>query len=333
MNFVVLYTTIMVKINNFTWENLPRPILALAPMAGVTDSPFRQICREAGADVVYSEMISVTGLFHHSLKTERLFKFTRLEHPLIIQIFGAVPEHFAYAARYITEQVKPDGIDINFGCPVKDVIKTGAGSYLMKNLALAQEVLSAVRENTPLPVSIKTRTQVGDVTVLDLLETIKAISLQALMVHGRSFTQKFSGPINIELIREAKRMFKGVVLANGNMNTPEQVQEILSQTGCDGVGLARGVLGRPYLFSQVKEFLAKQRYTKPRFSDVVQTILKQAQLMQKEKGDHGIIEMRKHLGWYVHDFPGAKNLRNRLYRCLTYKEMAEILLENSSRFG
>jgi tRNA-dihydrouridine synthase len=135
------------------------------------------------------------------------------------------------------------------------------------------------------------------------------------------------------LVKEAKKMFKGIVLANGNMYTPEQIQEVLSLTGCDGVGLARGVLGKPYLFTQAREFLAKQKYTKPFFSEVVQTILNQAQLMQKEKGDRGIIEMRKHLGWYVHDFPGAKNLRNRLYRCSTYKEMTEILLENSRRFS
>ncbi|MBI5555573.1 MAG: tRNA-dihydrouridine synthase [Elusimicrobia bacterium] len=318
---------------NLTWENLPRPILALAPMAGVTDSPFRRICRSAGADVVYSEMISVTGLFYHSPKTRRLFNFTPQEQPLIIQIFGAIPEHFAYAARYITEQVTPAGIDINFGCPVREVIKTGAGCYLMKNLSLAKEVLSAVRENTNLPVSIKTRAQVGDITVLDLLAAVKDVSLQALMVHGRSFTQKFSGAINIKLIREAKKLFPGVVLANGNLNSPEQVKEILDQTGCDGVGLARGVLGRPYLFTQVKEFIRQQRYTKPRFSEVVQTILKQAKMMQEEKGNHGLIEMRKHLGWYVHDFPGARNLRNQLYRCSTYEEMAEILLENSNRFG
>ncbi|MDD5354255.1 MAG: tRNA-dihydrouridine synthase [bacterium] len=312
---------------------MPQPILALAPMAGVTDSPFRRICREAGADVVYSEMISVTGLFHHSPKTQRLFRFTDQEQPLIIQIFGAVPEHFAYAAKYITEQVQPAGLDINLGCPVKDVIKTGAGSYLMKNLALAKEVLSAVRENTSLPVSIKTRTEVGRVTVLDFLDAVKNVPLQALMVHGRSFSQKFSGAINIELIKEAVKKFKGVVLANGNMNTPEQIQAVLSQTGCHGVGLARGVLGKPYLFTQAREFLAKGRYTKPLFSEVVETITKHTQLMQEEKGAHGIIEMRKHLGWYVHDFPGARNLRNQLYHCSTYKEIAEILLENSRRFG
>lgn len=333
MNFVVLYTTTMTKINKFAWENLPRPILALAPMAGVTDSPFRRICREAGADVVYSEMISVTGLFHSSPKTRRLLSFTPEEQPLILQIFGAIPEHFAYAAKYITEQVKPAGIDINFGCPVRDVIKTGAGCYLMKNLPLAKEVLSAVRENTDLPVSFKTRTQVGDVTILDFLVAVKDISLQALMLHGRSFTQKFSGTINMDLIRKAKKLFKGVVLANGNINSPEQVKEVLDQTACDGVGLARGVLGQPGLFTQVKEFFRLQRYTKPRFSEVVQTILKQARMMRDEKGEHGLVEMRKHLGWYVHDFPGARDLRNQLYRCSTYEEMAEILLENSRRFG
>lgn len=312
---------------------MPRPILALAPMAGVTDSPYRIICREFGADVVYSEMVSVTGLFHKSPKTRKLLYFTEPERPLIIQMFGADPEHFAYAARYLTEEVKPDGLDINFGCPVKDVIKTGAGCYLMKNLTLAREVLSAVRENTGLPVSIKTRAHVGDVSVLDLLEKIKGLDIQALMIHGRTFSQKFSGPINMELIKEAKAAFPGVVLANGNMHTPEEVKQVLDGTGGDGVGLARGVMGRPQLFTQTKDYLRDGKYAKPLFNEMVKIALRQARLMQETKGQHGILEMRKHLGWYVHDFPGARTLRNKLYACSTFAEIEEILLENISKFG
>ncbi len=321
------------KINQFTWEKLKKPILALAPMAGVSDSPYRLICRELGADIVYSEMVSVAALCHHSPKTKSLLEFTDAERPLILQIFGSEPEQFAVAAKFVDAEVKPDGLDINFGCPVRDVIKTGAGCYLMKDLARSRVVLEAVLANTTLPVSIKVRTEVGGVTVLDLLDKIAGLDLKAIMIHGRTFSQKFSGPINIELIKEAKKRFKGVVLANGGLHTPESVAQVLADTGCDGVGLARGVMGRPYLFTQAREYLEAGKYQPPVFVDIQKIILRQAKLMAETKGPRGVMEMRKHLGWYVHDFPGAKKLRARFYACTTYAEIEQILLDNPLRFG
>lgn len=319
------------KINEFTWEKIKKPILALAPMAGITDSPFRRICRDLGADVVYSEMVSVTGLFHNSPKSAKLLYFDQQERPLIVQLFGSNPEHFAFASKYITENIKPDGLDINFGCPVKDVIKTGAGCYLMKNLEKSREVLQAVLANTHLPVSVKARTQVGQVSILDFVEKIKDLKIKVLMIHGRSFSQKFSGLVNLELMKEVKKIFKGIVLANGNINNPLEVKKILEQTHCDGVGLARGVLGRPFLFTQVKQFLETNSYEKPDFSQIIRLILRQAKLMLEIKGEHGLIELRKHLGWYVQGFPGARILRNKLYLCTTLAQIEDILLENSCR--
>jgi len=184
-----------------------------------------------------------------------------------------------------------------------------------------------------LPVSIKVRTEVGGVTVLDLLDKIAGLDLKAIMIHGRTFSQKFSGPINIELIKEAKKRFKGVVLANGGLHTPESVAQVLADTGCDGVGLARGVMGRPYLFTQAREYLEAGKYQPPVFVDIQKIILRQAKLMAETKGPRGVMEMRKHLGWYVHDFPGAKKLRARFYACTTYAEIEQILLDNPLRFG
>lgn len=319
------------KIKSFAWENLAKPILALAPMAGVTDSSFRRLCREFGADVVYGEMVSATGLFHKSSKTKFLLEFNQEEQPFVVQLFGSNPEHFAYAARYITEEIKPAGIDINFGCPVRKVLKAGAGSSLMKNLNLADEVIQAVLANTTLPVSIKTRTFVENVSVLELLQKIQKLPIAAIMIHGRSSSQKFSGPINKEIIGEAKNIFPGVVLANGNMHTPEEISAVLKETKVDGVGLARGVLGRPYLFRQAKDYFSTGAYKRPAFADIKKIILAHAAMIEKQKGEWGIREMRKHLGWYVQGFPGAKVLRSKLYAANSYRQVEEILnlmLEN-----
>lgn len=320
------------KSNFFAWEKLKKPIVALAPMAGVTDSPFRRLCQFYGADVVYGEMVSAAGLFHQSPKTKRLLDFTREEYPFIVQLFGAKPEEFGYAARFITAEIKPAGLDINLGCPVRDIIETGAGSYLMRNLNAAHEVIQAVIENTTRPVSIKTRTFVDDISVLALLEKIRKLPVAAVMIHGRSFSQKFSGPINKEIIKEAKSIFPGIVLANGSMHTPEEIKSVLAETQADGVGLARGVLGRPFLFKQVKDYFFQGAYKEPSFKEVKEIVLKHAKMMEAQKGERGIVEMRKHLGWYVQGFPGAKLLRNKLYRSATYKQIDEIL-QGSQRNG
>jgi tRNA-dihydrouridine synthase len=200
-----------------------RPMLALAPMAGFSDAPFRRICKKEGADVLYSEMASVAAIYYASksrkknlftenAKTMSLLKFSRiLERPYVVQLFGSDPEQFAVATRIISEKIKPDGIDINFGCPVPKIIKQGAGSGLMKDLKKSREVIEAVLNNTKLPVSIKIRLEAGGVNFKEFLENISDLNISALMIHGRTLKQGFIGEADFKKIKEARKYFKGII--------------------------------------------------------------------------------------------------------------------------
>ena len=165
--------------DNF-WDKLKKPIYALAPMAGVTDSAFRQICKDFGADVVYSEMASVTALVYNPAKTLEMLKFSPKERPYVVQLFGSNPEHFAKAVKLVEKEIKPDGIDINFGCPVPKVARQKAGAELFKDLKLSREVIKSVIANTTLPVSIKTRTKVGTVDILEFLKYVSDLDIKAI---------------------------------------------------------------------------------------------------------------------------------------------------------
>ena len=224
------------------WESLRKPIFALAPLSGVTDSAFRRICKGFGADVVYSELCSSTAFAYQPEATLRAMRFDDSERPYVVQLFGNNPEHFATAARRVTSEIRPDGIDINFGCPIAKVFKRGAGAALMTNLPLAKEVIRSVIENTHLPVSIKTRTMVKGVDLLSFLDYIGDLEIQALMIHGRSYAQGFSGPNDIETTREARAHFKGIILANGGVKSAAEGLELLERTQADGIGIARGRL-------------------------------------------------------------------------------------------
>ncbi|MFA5899078.1 MAG: tRNA-dihydrouridine synthase family protein, partial [Hyphomicrobium sp.] len=204
------------------WQKIERPILALAPMAGITDSAFRQICRAHGADVTYSEMASVSALFYKPAKTLELVRFKAKERPYIVQLFGNNPEHFAVATKIITKEVKPDGIDINFGCPAKKVFKHGSGCALMPQIELAREIISAVCDNTSLPVSIKIRAGVSEssalgkpraelskpksISALEFIKKTKDLPYCAVMVHGRTYEGGFSGLVDWEIISQIKKI-------------------------------------------------------------------------------------------------------------------------------
>ncbi len=302
-----------------------KPIYALAPMAGVTDSAFRQICKEYGADVLYSEMASATALVYAPKKTLEIVEFAKKERPYVVQLFGSKPEHFAIATKIITEKVKPDGIDINFGCPVKKVQKQGAGAILMSNLKLSYEVIKSVVENTDLPVSVKCRAYVEvswdkKISVLDFLEKIKELDIKALMIHGRSMSQGRTGEIDWEIIKEAKNRFNGIVLANGGITDAKIAKDLLEKTGVDGLGIARGALGRPWIFSQliIKNYQLS-------IKDIYKVALRHAKLAYKLKGDAGIREMRKHLCWYAAGLPGAAELRGKLVKVESLAEIKKIL--------
>jgi len=306
--------------NNF-WQKLNKPIYALAPMAGITDSAFRQICKQFGADVVYSEMASINALAYNPEKTLEMLKFNSIERPYVVQLFGNNPEYFAQATKIIEKEIKPDGIDINFGCPVPKIAKQKAGAELMKDLSLAKKVIQAVINNTNLPVSIKTRIQAGQVDILQFLEYINDLDIKALMIHGRTLKQGFSGPINFEIIKKAKKYFSGIILANGGINDLISAQEILSKTQVDGLGLARGILGNPWLF----EFLKKQKERNISLIETKKIILQHVDLMIKLKPKKAIIEMRKHLCWCIKNFPQAKRLREKLVKVETLDDIIKLI--------
>ncbi|MBA3047136.1 tRNA-dihydrouridine synthase [Patescibacteria group bacterium] len=336
--------------NNF-WEKLKKSnklIYALAPMAGITDSAFRQICKEFGADVVYSEMASATALAYNPKKTLEMLQSSKKEAPYIIQLFGNNPKHFEIATKLITKkklisdirspisEVR-NGIDINFGCPVKKVIKQGAGAALMQDLKLSKEVIKSVLNNTDLPISIKLRGKSGNIDCLQFLNYMKDLPISAVMIHGRTFAQGFSGPVDTEIIKKARNYFNGIILANGGVGTltpshspqnalrergvKEYAECLLKETGADGIGIARGALGKPWIFSEVRSKKLEVRSN----DEIFRVALKHAKLAEKLKGRQGIIEMRKHLCWYVHGLPGAREMRQRLVKVETIKDIEKIL--------
>jgi len=310
------------------WKKLKktgRPILALAPMAGFTDSSFRQICKKYGADILYSEMASSTALYYNSQSVKNTtLDLLRFEKPkekyYVVQLFGSDPDHFAVAAQIITEEIKPDGIDINFGCPVPKVCRQGAGAALMKNLKNSRLVIEAVLANTNLPVSIKIRAKAGEMDALEFLKNISDLPIAALMIHGRTLVQGFAGVPDFKIIKKARKYFKGVILANGGINNLADARQALEKSAADGLGLARGILGRPWLFKEIKENQEVELKSK----QIFRIAINHAAKIQELKGKSGIIELRKHLVWYVQGLSGAAKLREKLVKVNSLKDIKKI---------
>lgn len=306
-------------------------------MAGITDSAFRQVCREHGADVVYSEMASVSALFFRPQKTLELVRFNKKERPYVVQLFGKNPEHFAKATRIITKKVRPDGIDINFGCPAKKVFGNGSGCALMPQKELTREIILAVCENTDLPVSLKIRAGVKKHTAVDFIKNIKDLPFSAVMVHGRTYEGSFHGDVDFKIVEKIKKLIPNkIVLANGGINTPEDAVKILKKYPLlDGLGIARGAWGRPYIFAQIKDLLQynsllfEERCREATegfdFKTIKKIMLRHARLIWKDKKELGMFEIRKHLAWYIKGFPGAADLRKQLVQAKSVGEIKKIL--------
>lgn len=326
--------------DNF-WNKLKeakQPILALAPMAGFTDSSFRVICKEQGADVLYSEMASVAALYYANRKTSNdrsaqvtkdLLQFNKkIEKNYVVQLFGSEPEHFAMAAKYVSQEIKSDGIDINFGCPVPKVVKQGAGSALMQDLKRSREVIKAVLANTNLPVSIKIRKQAGKVEAIKFLDNISDLPISALMIHGRTLKEGFIGEADHGLAKEAKKHFGGVILTNGGINNLSEAKKALKDSQADGLGLARGVLGRPWLFKEIKI----NKEIELSNEEIFNLMIKQAEEIVQEKGEGALLEFRKHLAWYTQGRRHAKFLREKLVAINSLKEIKEIISDYKQNY-
>jgi nifR3 family TIM-barrel protein len=292
--------------------------LFLAPMAGVSEAPFRQICRRYGADVVVSEFISSVGI---SLGIERVLaemRFEPVERPIGIQIYGADAQIMAKAAGMVTELFAPDFVDINFGCPVKKVVRNNGGSGCLKDMTLVRGIIEAVRQATHLPVTVKIRSG-WDETLRNPVEIAlrcQDAGAQALTLHPRTRTQMYQGAANWDEIARVAEALTIPVIGNGDVKTPEDVVAMREHTRCDGIMVARASFGNPWLFAQARDLLdGKAMRPDPTPEERFATALEHARLALRIQGDtrKTALEFRKHLGWYTKGLRGGAELRQRLF--------------------
>ncbi len=313
----------------FPYAVAHRVPLFLAPMSGVSEAPFRRLCRRFGADVVVSEFLSSEGLRRGSERTLRMAAFDAEERPIGIQIFGADPAAMAEAAALVTESFAPDYVDINFGCPVKKVVKRNGGSGCLKDLDLVQRIIRAVAAATPLPVTVKIRSGWDEERrdPVGIALRCQEAGARALTLHARSRTQMFSGSARWEEIAAVVAALEIPVVGNGDVVRAEDVLRMREQTGCAGVMIARGSFGNPWLFRDARALLEGAPVPPPptpeeRFA----TALDHARLTLELEGDtpKTVLEFRKHLGWYARGLPGAAQLRERLHRVESLAEVERI---------
>jgi tRNA-dihydrouridine synthase B len=322
------------------WTRKDKPLLVLAPMAGYTDSAFRELCRGFGADIVMTELISADGIFHNkkiknqkskikinelinSDKTLQMLKFSEKERPIVVQLFGKYPEKFAYAAKLVAENLKPDGIDINMGCPAKKVVRSDHGAALLKNPKLAVEIVAAVRESTKLPLSVKTRLGwESDDEILEFAPKLVMAGVDALIIHGRTYKDGFKGKArweNIYTARQNTARQNTAVIGNGDITSYEEAMEkaVSGNIKLDGVAIGRATFGKPWIFTKIKDQKSKIK--------IKETILRHAKLAYERKGDHGIIEFRKHLLAYLRGQSKASELRKLAVRIESADDVREII--------
>ena len=308
---------------------LPNPVI-LAPMAGVSDLPFRLLCREQGAGLVCMEMVSAKAIAYHNRKTEKLMEINDREHPVSLQLFGSEPDLMAEIAAQIED--KPfDILDINMGCPVPKIVGNGEGAALMKNPKLIEEIITKVSRAIKKPLTVKFRKGFDDdhVNAVEIAKIAEASGAAAVAVHGRTREQFYSGTADWEIIRQVKEAVSIPVIGTGDVDSPEKAKALLDSTGCDGVMIGRAARGNPWLFHRVAEYLETGKLLdKPSREEIKAMMLRHARMQVACKGDYtGIREMRKHISWYTTGLPGSAKLRGKINSVESLQEMEALLQE------
>ena len=319
------------QIGNVTLENN----LILAPMAGVTDLPFRLLCKEQGAALCCMEMVSAKGIMYNNKNTESLLTVDERERPVSLQLFGSDPEIMGAMAAKI-EHRNFDILDINMGCPVPKVVNNGDGSALMKNPVLAGKIIESMVKAINKPVTVKIRKGFDDehVNAVEMAHVAEESGAAAVAVHGRTREQYYSGKADWSIIADVKSAVKIPVIGNGDILDAKDVIAMKEQTGCDGFMIGRGAQGNPWIFHQILHYFETgELIGKPPMEEMVKTMLRHAKLQIEFKGDYlGIREMRKHAAWYTAGYKGASKLRGRINDVESYEELEQLFTEFLSTY-
>lgn len=312
------------QIGNVKLEN----DLILGPMAGVTDLPFRLLCKEQGAGLLCMEMVSAKGIMYNNKNTKFLLTIDERERPVSLQLFGSDADIISEQAKRI-EELPFDILDINMGCPVPKIVNNGDGSALMKNLLLAGEIIEKTARAIQKPVTVKIRKGFDEehINAVEMAHIAQESGAAAIAVHGRTREQYYSGKADWEIIRKVKEAVKIPVIGNGDVWTPQDAIDMRKQTGCDGVMIGRGAQGNPWIFKQILHYeQTGELLEKPSPQEVTEMILRHAKMQMEFKGEYiGMREIRKHAAWYTAGYKNSAKLRGKINETETYEELKELL--------
>lgn len=295
----------------------------LAPMAGITDMPFRVLCKEKGAGLVYTEMVSSKGMFYKDKKTKKMMEIDEKERPVAVQIFGSDPKIMGEIAKEVSEEA--DIIDINMGCPAQKVVKNNEGSRLLLDLELIDEITKEVVKNSKVPVTIKIRKgwDKDHIVAVEVAKIAEKNGISAITIHGRTRDEFFQGDIDFDIIKKVKETVNIPVIGNGNIIDVESAKEMFDKTNCDGIMIARAAQGNPWIFEQIIEGLQNNKIIgKPTTQDIKEMILRHLNMLKEYKNDKvAVLEMRKNIAWYLKGMPNSSILRNEINKIEDFEEL------------